>query len=250
MDKYYLLGGIILIIIIVILVYYRQKDEPSLNNTNEIITRDTTMKDTVTKHTYYINLKHRTDRKLDTLRELQSFGIHNPTRFDAIKDDFGAIGCSKSHLEVLKIARKNNYPYVTIIEDDIQFLNPKKTIQSLNNILNSKIPWDVILIGGNNYPPYQKINDDCIKVNNCQCCTAYIVKQSYYDTLINHWQKGLQKLIETNDIPNYALDQYWKILQKKDNFILITPLKVVQRESYSDIERKNVNYVDMMKNIK
>ena len=250
MDKYYLLGGIILIIIIAILVYYRQKNEPSPNNTNEIITRDTTMKDIVTEHTYYINLKHRTDRNRDTLRELQLFGIHNPTRFDAIKDDFGAIGCSKSHLEVLKIARKNNYPYVTIIEDDIQFLNPQKTIQSLNNILNSKIPWDVILIGGNNYPPYQKINDDCIKVENCQTTTGYIVKKSYYNTLINHWKKGLNLLIKTGDEPKYSLDQYWKPLQKSDTFLLIYPLNVTQRESYSDIENDIMNYGRAMVDLK
>jgi len=62
--------------------------------------------------------------------------------------------------------------------------------------------------------------------------------------------RGSAKLIETKDIPKYALDQYWKILQKKDNFLLITPVNVVQKESYSDIERKNVNYVDIMKNIK
>lgn len=256
MDKYYLLGGIILIIIIIaILIYYRKRDGPSLNNTNEIITRDTvtkhtTMKDIVTKHTYYINLKHRTDRKRDTLRELQSFGIHNPTRFDAIKDDFGAIGCSKSHLEVLKIARKNNYPYVTIIEDDVQFLNPKKTIQSLNNILNSKIPWDVILIGGNNSPPYKQINENCIKVENCQTTTGYIVKKSYYNTLINHWEKGLNLLIKTRDTPKYALDMYWKILQKRDNFLLIYPLHVTQREGFSDIENYVVDYNDVMVDLK
>ena len=199
---------------------------------------------------YYINLDHRTDRNESAIQELSKIGIHNPNRFSAIKKDNGAIGCFMSHLEVLKYARDRNIPYVTIFEDDVLFLEPKETLEKLDRIVNSDIEWDVILLGGNNYPPYQKINEDCIKINNCQCCTAYIVKQSYYDTLINHWQKGLDKLIETKDVPKYALDIYWKILQKKDNFILITPLNVVQKESYSDIERTNINYVDMMKNIK
>lgn len=199
---------------------------------------------------YYINLDHRKDRNESTIHELSKIGIKNPNRFSAIKKDNGAIGCFMSHLEVLKSARNRNLPYVTIFEDDILFLEPKETLEKLDRIVNSDIEWDVILLGGNNYPPYQKINEDCIKVNNCQTTTAYIVKQSYYDTLINHWQKGLDKLIETKDISKYPLDEYWKILQKKDNFILITPLNVVQKESYSDIERKNVNYVDTMKNIK
>ena len=198
---------------------------------------------------YYINLDHRTDRNESTINELHKLGIKNPNRFSAIKKDNGAIGCSMSHLEVLKLARDRRLPYVTIFEDDILFLEPKETLDKLDLIINSSIEWDVIIIGGLNNRPYDRINDDCIKVSNCQTTTAYIVKENYYDTLINHWEEGLQKLIETNDSPNYALDQYWKILQKKDNFILITPIKVVQRESYSDIEGKNVNYVDMMKYI-
>jgi glycosyl transferase family 25 len=229
MNNYYLLGtGLVLIIIIIIvIIYHNLKSELFSNN----------MKDIVTEHTYYINLEHRTDRKKDTLKELKSFGINNPTRFNAIKEDIGMIGCGKSHLEVLKIARKKNLPYVLIFEDDVKFLNPEKTIQSLNNVLNSGIDWNVILLGGGNFQPYTKINKDCVKVENCNTATAYLVKQSYYDTLINNWEDGLSKLIETKDEPKYALDQYWKILQKRDTFLLLTPLNVVQRESYSDIEK-------------
>lgn len=202
------------------------------------------------KYTYYINLEHRKDRNEETLKDLKSFGINNPIRFNAIKDDIGAIGCSKSHLEVLKIARENNLPHVLIVEDDIKFLDPQKTNKTLNNVLNSGLDWNVIILGGNNSEPYTKINKDCIKVENCQTTTAYLVKQSYYDTLINHWEEGLSKLIETKDEPKYALDQYWKILQKRDTFLLLMPLKVVQRESYSDIQKGNMNYEELMMNLK
>jgi len=80
--------------------------------------------------------------------------------------------------------------------------------------------------------------------------TAYLIKQNYYDTLINHWEEGLKKLIETNDVPTYTVDQYWKILQKRDNFLLLTPLNVVQREGYSDIEKGNLNYQEIMTDLK
>jgi len=214
------------------------------NNNNNNILND------VKKHTYYLNLKHRKDRNEETLKELKSFGIQNPTRYNAIEQDNGAIGCSKSHLEVLKIARKKNLPYVLVVEDDIKFIDPDLTNKTLNNVLNSRIDWDVILLGGNNNKPYNKINEDCVKVNNCLTTTAYLVKQSYYDTLINQWKEGLQKLIETEDEPKFALDQYWKHLQKRDNFLLLTPLNVVQRESYSDIQKGNIDYSDMMLDLK
>jgi glycosyl transferase family 25 len=220
--------------------FYYNNNFDNNNKLNYILLNDKKI------YTYYINLEHRKDRKKNTLRELKSFGIHNPNKFDAIKEDIGAIGCSKSHLEVLKIARKKNLPYVLIFEDDVKFLNPNVTNKTLNNVLNSGIDWDVIILGGNNYQPYTKINEDCVKVNNCQTTTAYLVKQSYYDTLINNWEDGLSKLIETKDEPKYALDQYWKILQKRDTFLLLTPLNVVQRESYSDILGTNVDYHELM----
>ena len=228
---------LILIIIVILLISY-------LYSLRKINIKD------ILRYNYYINLDHRTDRKKFTIKELQKVGIYNPRRFRAIKKDIGAIGCFTSHLEVLKIARRNKWPYVTIFEDDILFLEPKETLEKLDRIVNSDIEWDVILLGGNNHKPYQSINEDCIKVNNCQTTTTYIVKQPYYDTLINHWEEGLQKLIETEDIPKYALDVYWKILQKKDNFLLITPVNVVQKEGYSDIEKRNVNYIHRMKQIK
>ena len=202
---------------------------------------------------YYINLDHRKDRNESAIHELSKLGIKKPHRFSAIKHEKGSIGCHISHLEVLKSARNRNLPYVTIFEDDILFLKPQETLEKLDRIVNSDIEWDVILLGGNNYPPYQKINEDCIKVNNCQTRSAYIVKNSYYDTLIDQWSYALEKLLVTKPGPEYESyrgDQSWKPLQRRDIFLLIIPLNVVQKESYSDIERTNVNYVDMMKNIK
>ena len=43
----------------------------------------------------------------------------------------------------------------------------------------------------------------------------------------------------------YACDQYWKILQKKDNFILINPIKIYQRLSHSDLVGGEVTYKDI-----
>ena len=40
-----------------------------------------------TKYTYYINLEHRKDRMKETIEELKNFGIDNPIRFNAIKDE-------------------------------------------------------------------------------------------------------------------------------------------------------------------
>jgi glycosyl transferase family 25 len=198
----------------------------------------------VTQYTYYINLEHRKDRKEETITELNNFGIDNPIRFNAIKDEKnGHIGCSKSHLAILKEARSKNYPYVMTVEDDIEFMNPDETNRKLNNIINSDLKWDVILLSCSNTSNLnKKINKDSVKVIGEGHTTGYIIKKEYYDTLINHWEEGLKMFIKTGDPNQYACDQYWKILQKKDNFILINPVKVYQRESYSDLVGDKVNY--------
>jgi hypothetical protein len=44
----------------------------------------------------------------------------------------------------------------------------------------------------------------------------------------------------------YAVDKYWFLLQERDLWFLITPLSVVQREDYSDIEKRRTNYTKIM----
>jgi len=39
---------------------------------------------------------------------------------------------------------------------------------------------------------------------------------------------------------------FWFVLQRSSNWYLITPPTVIQREDYSDIEKKLTNYKDMM----
>ena len=58
------------------------------------------------KHAFYINLDHRTDRKEHVEKELNIIGV-NASRFEAIKMENGAIGCSMSHLKILQTALKN-----------------------------------------------------------------------------------------------------------------------------------------------
>ena len=59
------------------------------------------------KHAFYINLEHRKDRKEHVEEQLSKVGI-NANRFNAIKMENGAIGCSMSHLKILQDAYKNN----------------------------------------------------------------------------------------------------------------------------------------------
>lgn len=199
------------------------------------------------QHAFYINLDERTDRKQFVENEMQLLGI-NAQRFSAIKNLNGAIGCTLSHLKLLEMAIKNNYEHILIVEDDIQFLRPKLFQQQFNNFLKFHgNNWDVIIISGNNVPPYERIDDSCVKVKSCQTTTGYLVNGHYIRKLRNNIREGLENLIRHPDQHYYyAVDKYWFRLQAIDNWYLIIPLTVVQREGYSDIEKKNTNYSRMM----
>ena len=107
--------------------------------------------------------------------------------------------------------------------------------------------WDVILLGGNNAPPSLKLGDFCRRVYNCQTATGYIVKKHYYDVLIKNMRDGLQQLLKNpENKQEYALDMYWKQLQRKDNWFMIIPPTVIQYANYSNIEKKNVDYKHLM----
>lgn len=196
---------------------------------------------------FYINLEHRVDRKVHVENELTKIGLHNFQRFNAIKMNDGAIGCSMSHLKLLQNALSNNSDHILIVEDDISFLNPELFKIQLNKFLESNLKWDVILFAGNNMPPYESKNDYCIKVSRCQTTTGYLVNGHYIKILLNNVKMGLTHLLNKPDQRStFAIDKFWFVLQQNGNWYLITPLTVVQREDYSDIEKKITQYSKLM----
>jgi len=198
------------------------------------------------KHAFYINLASRQDRKQHVESQMEVLGIPIK-RFNAIKLANGALGCSMSHLKCLETAKKEGWPHLLIVEDDIKFLKPELFKTQLSKFLSTNRLWDVILVGGNNMPPFKNIDDTSIKVTRCQTTTGYLVNAHYFDTLIANYREGIKKLMENpSQHVLYAIDKYWFRLQEKDNWFLIIPLSVTQREDYSDIEKRPTNYSHVM----
>jgi glycosyl transferase family 25 len=192
---------------------------------------------------FYINLDHRLDRKEHVENELSKIGI-KAERFNAIKMENGAIGCSMSHLKILQNAFKHKMEHVLIVEDDITFLNVETFRNSFNAFLQNRgNNWDVILLAGNNMPPYTRVDETSIQVTRCQTTTGYLVNGHYIQKLMENVKMGLHNLLKyPKHHTIYAIDKFWQELQKVDKWFLCTPITVVQREDYSDIEKKVTNY--------
>lgn len=201
----------------------------------------------ILQNTFYINLEHRTDRLEHVQNELKKIGI-NGERFNAIKTKSGAVGCTLSHIKCLELAKERNYEEVFICEDDITFTNPKLFLENLQKFCdNDDIMWDVLIIGGNNVPPYKQYYDYCARVFNCQTTTGYIVKQDFYDTMIKNFKEGLLNLMKNPENKReYAIDIYWKKLQMENFWYMITPPTVTQYTNYSDIEGRETHYDNLL----
>lgn len=194
------------------------------------------------KHCFYINLLSRPDRKEHVEKQLASVGLP-ANRFNAIKMTNGAIGCSLSHLKLLETAKANNWEHILIVEDDILFTQPSIFVGQFNTFLSNHKDFDVVIISGNNCPPFAKIDDTCVQVTRCQTTTCYLVQQHYYDKLIANFREGINNLMrEPHNHVLYAIDKYWFHLQEIDKWYLIIPLTVTQNEGYSDIEKRHTNY--------
>ena len=86
------------------------------------------------KHAIYINLDSRNDRRElfeNHLKELTTLypNDYNFTpipRFSAIRnEENGAIGCTKSHIECIRLAKANGWDHILICEDDVLLIHPE-----------------------------------------------------------------------------------------------------------------------------
>lgn len=194
---------------------------------------------------FYINLDERKDRKQFMEKELKKLDII-PNRIEAVKMKNGAVGCSLSHIKCIEEAIKSNYDYVTIFEDDIEIIKLDLLKEKVNKLINKD--FDILLLSGNNFEPFDYIDNDHIKVNKCLTSGSYIIKKHYYNTYLNNLKEGVEKLFKSNNKKNFSLDVYSQILQKKDKWFLLIPICIIQKPNYSNIENKNVNYTKLMLN--
>ena len=186
----------------------------------------------------YINLEHRTDRKNDIELELSKyFPQEKIVRFNAINtiNSNGGIGCLKSHIRFIEMAISNNWNNILILEDDSTWNNIENGYPLLEKII--KEPFDVIMFGSTCAQYFSNF-----KVISAQSGNAYLVNKHYYQRLLNNFKEGLDKLENTKRYDIYALDQYWKNIQKTDNWYCIVPSIMIQKLSWSDIEGQIVDY--------
>jgi GR25 family glycosyltransferase involved in LPS biosynthesis len=219
--------------------------------------------DNLIKNHFYINLDSRTDRRESCENELKKwYGDAELNRFSAIRPPLadckrqgrrakprqGIIGCGMSHLACIREAKEKGWEYCAIFEDDIMIPKPTQVRNTVNRILESGEEWDILLLSGNAFKPHKRVEEDFIQVQRCYTTTAYIIKNSFFDTWIENLKESIEGLMRTGD-RNYSLDAYWGKLMIDNVFLLILPPTIYQKPDHSDIEERFVDYKNAILNI-
>jgi len=201
---------------------------------------------------YYINLDHRTDRKEQFENQItthfkDSILESRIERFPAIKHEQGLLGCSMSHLEVIKKARQTDAKYILVFEDDFEFIVSRETFltnleQLFQQVETNGLDFKVIMLAYNaNNRAEIYANDLLDYTTDVQTCAGYLVNSKYFDELITCWEEGVKMYQETGKDWIYCCDQYWKKLQKEKWFLFKTRIGK-QRAGFSDCGLKYVDY--------
>jgi len=196
---------------------------------------------------FYINLENRKEKDLITKQELKKLGIKKPNRFNAISHEIPLVGCAMSHIACLEKAKELGWSHVIIFEDDIKIEGKKSLIEKFNKYIN--YDFDVLYLGCWNYMKPKQVERDLAKVIRASCFHSYVVKQHYYDTLINNLKEGIQLKLSDPNNGKYNNDEYIESLQTKDRWYTITPIHITQRDGWSDNFNEVRNFSERIKNI-
>jgi hypothetical protein len=159
---------------------------------------------------FYINLAHRKDRKKQITNEIKKMEMPEDKiiRIDAVRNKYnGHIGCCKSHIKTIELAKKMNLNNAVVLEDDFVFTIPKKEVdEKINYFLKKFKNYDIIQLT----TVFKKLDD----LNDS--------KEKMEKEMIEFNKKngGIKKKKHQT---SHALDQHWGKLQKNSEWYIFDP---------------------------
>jgi len=189
---------------------------------------------------FCINLDNRPNRWEDVQEEFNKFNLTGVTRFSAVDGKTlpkphalldGELGVLESNLKLVKYANENNLPNFLMLEDDVVFSDE---VNNLDKYM-SNIPddWDMIYFGGNHkysHPPKQ-INETTLKLHYTVAIHCVAIKSTVYDVIESILSKKSKQV-----------DNYYTLVQQSFNVYCTNPSIAFQKEGFSDIQNRVVNY--------
>jgi GR25 family glycosyltransferase involved in LPS biosynthesis len=202
----------------------------------------------------YINLDHRTDRNNSILENIKTINYDNVPvyRISAHYEKYnGHLGCAKSHIDAINMAKNMNLDNVLILEDDFNLnCTPEEFKLKIHKFLNHyKKKWDAIALYSGYKHGFVSDSDGVSKINNGYSTTtvAYLLNNRAFDIFLDNFitskinleNEMIEKYKPNHKVyqTNYAIDQEWIKLQNSLNFYVFEPNIVKTINSNSEINK-------------
>ena len=185
---------------------------------------------------FVINVPERIDRLDAITKELNQLGLEFEV-WVATKEDNGVIGLLNTMIGLLKHCIENGIESALFLEDDATFLQGKDVIEKCISQLPED--FDLFYLGAKFGEAITELYSE----------NLFNIKHSYTTHAIYYSAIGMKKLLfEIEDMLNSnrlvrPLDVLIMAkIQKQGNCYCSFPLIASQRSSFSDIEKREVNY--------
>jgi len=190
-----------------------------------------------------INLDQREDRWTDVKMELEKWGIdakrsaavdgkHLAPHEDQIIST-NEMGCSRSHLRLLREMVDKGQERILILEDDIYFIrDPHEAVRVVAELLPKQ--WDMLYLGGNQVRPLLK----CGPIWKCSrtfTTCAYGITRGFAERILEKWK-----------VSDRQIDVVYADTHPRGNSFSISPGCCRQKAGYSDIQKAHVDYTKFL----
>jgi hypothetical protein len=198
---------------------------------------------------FYINLRHRTDRRSEIEEELsKKFLFKSAQRYEAILHKHPILGCTMSHVTLWRNMIQNNWSTMMVIEDDAILQTSRENLDRYINAFLEDPSADLLSIS-NSCGEYTHYNEFFNRAHNSQTSSCYVIKLNAVKDLLPFYFNNSEDIFTVReDDPELGnklswIDVAWLEYQKVHNFLIPKEEKIViQRQSYSDIQRKVTFY--------
>ncbi|HET6975886.1 MAG TPA: glycosyltransferase family 25 protein [Pyrinomonadaceae bacterium] len=145
-------------------------------------------------HKFCINLDRRPERWEQMRAKFERYGIEGVQRFAAVdgeqaivppnwKDSPGAYGCLRSHLEIIKEARRLGWPSVLIFEDDAAL---DAELHDKFSFYFEQVPsdWEMLHFGANHMAAPVAVAANVVRITSANSTFAYALNRNVFDSFI------------------------------------------------------------------
>lgn len=154
------------------------------------------------------------------------------------------MGCLKSHIRALRLAKEKRFLWTAVFEDDFEFDYPGEDVRARIRFVPENSALAPVWMGDWNangpQPSKHSLYPD-IKLANgtCTASSCYFVRHDYTDVLLGTWETALANLVidlrrgvedkrsnvieEIGELWWYSADTAWAPLQIRDQWLLFEP---------------------------